>query len=339
MRAPLAYDHAELTMCHALTLSLAVFLLSCHLARASPESVYDDGLLDTDIPEACSWDAVQYALDCTDAGLYRVPVCKEPVKRLYLARNRISSINQFDIKAYIDLQYLDLSGNNLTIISEHLFSKNKLLRQLKLGNNPLHCNCTNEWLRKEAVILNTADREKGSPHHTRIRDLENLTCTSPESYSHRPLTSLASALGCGNFCTFFIRKIDFTSLTLFIAQPIFTNIQVRSACLHLKPSVEGLWAASRVNDGLWKVVPQSQGTGQELYLYVSVLACGMAENSVCCVRGRARDGFLRSAKGNTESLFRPLFRSINVEVRLRSWSGCQPNTESWRVIVLLCSKE
>jgi Leucine-rich repeat (LRR) protein len=76
------------------------------------------------------------------------------LERLVLRDNMISSIPDKASDSMLSLQYLDLSGNAISVISETTFSQQILgqLDKLYVGSNPFNCGCDLLWFQKTLTI-------------------------------------------------------------------------------------------------------------------------------------------------------------------------------------------
>ncbi|XP_054712158.1 toll-like receptor Tollo [Uloborus diversus] len=109
-----------------------------------------------------------------------------------LRNNSVKIINPFTFMSKTNLTMMDLRNNNiqnLDINALRLISIpiNKNLPTFYLSENPLHCDCTMEWLQR----INNLDDMRQYP---RIVDLENVLChmTFPRQHALIPITRAKS---------------------------------------------------------------------------------------------------------------------------------------------------
>jgi len=108
-----------------------------------------------------------------------------------VSKSRIHSISDTMWRVLSEIDYVDLSGNQLTSLPTFLGSENITFRWLSLHDNPLRCNCEDKWIRDWLQSLdgglfapcNRARAVCGSPGWLRNRSVLGMTdedfCTDP----------------------------------------------------------------------------------------------------------------------------------------------------------------
>ncbi|XP_045124565.1 carboxypeptidase N subunit 2-like [Portunus trituberculatus] len=88
-------------------------------------------------PRGCTCNYSVMQVSCEDAGLDNVPILLNPrVQDLRLQNNSINTLAQ-SLVFYLDLRFLDLSGNELESLGESNFKEQWNLEELRLGHNRL----------------------------------------------------------------------------------------------------------------------------------------------------------------------------------------------------------
>lgn len=117
-------------------------------------------------PAGCMCNYSSMQVSCEGAGLDSVPILLNPrVQDLLLPDNNIRTLAQ-SLVFYLDLRFLDLSGNDLESLGENNFNEQRKLRELRLGHNKLQS--------VEAKALRgLAGLQKLALHHNAITHLED----------------------------------------------------------------------------------------------------------------------------------------------------------------------
>lgn len=116
----------------------------------------------------------------------------DSVETLVLNNNKIHNIATDTFLEKINLQKVVLYGNKIRNLEQSAVSlqvsKDRELPELYIGNNPIVCDCTMEWLLYDNMEL-TRDRQ-----YPRVMDLDAITCEMVHARAtpRRPLVTLKS---------------------------------------------------------------------------------------------------------------------------------------------------
>lgn len=137
-----------------------------------------------------SLDLKHCAIDHISSSLYHE---LRRLERLDLTGNKLSSLNWTQIGGHIThLNSLLLAGNRLQTLPVSAHSVLYTVKELSLGDNPLHCNCQLHWLRdfyQQSAVDKTMDAVHCvSPEPQQLDDLVrdqrnaiNFKCVGPEA--------------------------------------------------------------------------------------------------------------------------------------------------------------
>ena len=92
----------------------------------------------------------------------------QQTRYIRFSNSQVESIDEDSWKSFAGMESVDLSGNQLKEFPEMVSSLNLTETSLALGNNPIDCNCKNQWLKSWMASLGS-----------NLRNSDSIICNSP----------------------------------------------------------------------------------------------------------------------------------------------------------------